>query len=104
MNRDDASVTAGALRPSDYYEFGPFRLDVSARSLYRGAEFVPITPKMFETLHALVAEAGRVVSKDDLLTRVWPDAFVEEGSIANNVSALRKILNPHFEDDGPIAT
>src|SRR5205085_1572986 len=35
---------------------------------------------------------------------VWPDAFVEEGSIANNISMLRKILNPHFDGDGPIAT
>ena len=88
----------------DYYEFGPFRLEVSSRALYRGAEFVPVTPKALDTLYVLVEEAGHVVSKEDLLQRVWPGAFVEEGSIANNISMLRKILNPHFEGDGPIAT
>src|SRR5690349_13086041 len=88
----------------DYYEFGPFRLEVSSRSLFRGGEFVPVTPKALDTLYVLVEEAGHVVSKEDLLQRVWPGAFVEEGSIANNISMLRKILNPHFEGDGPIAT
>src|SRR5262249_49854906 len=44
------------------------------------------------------------VDKEQLMQRVWPDAFVEEGSITNNISTLRKILNPHFEGDGPIAT
>jgi tetratricopeptide (TPR) repeat protein len=65
---------------------------------------VPVAPKALDTLLVLLEDAGRVVSKDELLTRVWPDAFVEEGSIANNVSALRKILNPHFDGDGPIVT
>jgi len=88
----------------DYYEFGPFRLEVSSRALYRGGEFVPVTPKALDTLYVLVEEAGHVVSKEDLLQRVWPGAFVEEGSIANNISTLRKVLNPHFEGDGPIAT
>jgi len=92
------------LPAHDYFEFGPFRLDSSSRSLYRGDEFVPVTPKAFDTLCLLVEEAGRVVTKDELLQRVWPDTFVEEGSIANNISILRKILNPHFEGDGPIAT
>ncbi|MGE3491269.1 MAG: winged helix-turn-helix domain-containing protein [Vicinamibacterales bacterium] len=86
------------------FEFGPFRLDLSARALYRGGEFVPVTPKAFDTLALLVENAGRVVTKEKILQRVWPDAFVEEGSIANNVSMLRKVLNPHFEGDGPIAT
>lgn len=88
----------------DYYEFGPFRLDVSSRGLFRGDEFVALTPKAAETLCLLVEEAGKLVTKDELLARVWPDAFVEEGSIANNISTLRKILNPHFDGDGPIVT
>ncbi len=45
-----------------------------------------------------------MVTKEQLLQRVWPDAFVEEGSISNNISALRKILNPDFEGEGPIQT
>jgi DNA-binding winged helix-turn-helix (wHTH) protein len=85
-------------------EFGPFTLEVSTRSLYRGDEFVPVTPKALDTLLVLVEEAGRVVTKDELMQKVWPDAFVEDGSIANNISILRKLLNPFFEGDGPIAT
>jgi DNA-binding winged helix-turn-helix (wHTH) protein len=88
----------------DYYEFGIFRLEVSARSLYRAGEFVPLTPKVLETLLVLVEEAGKVVTKDELMQRVWPDAFVDEGGIANNISILRKTLNPDFPGEGPIAT
>jgi len=88
----------------DYFEFGPFQLEVASRTLSRDGEYVTITPKAVETLFVLVQESGRVVTKDELMQRVWPDAFVEEGSIANNISMLRKILNPHFDDDGPIVT
>lgn len=85
------------------FEFGPFRFDASTRSLYRSGEFVPVTPKALDTLAVLLVDAGRLVTKDELLQRVWPDAVVEEGSIANNISILRKVLNPYF-DQGPIAT
>lgn len=97
----------GSPRPSPsagFFEFGPFRLEVSTRALYRGDEFVPVTPKALDTLFVLVEEAGRLVTKAELMRKVWPDAYVEEGSIANNVSMLRKLLNPSFEGDGPIAT
>jgi eukaryotic-like serine/threonine-protein kinase len=90
---------------SEYFEFGPFQLDAGKKALYRGAEFVPLTPKAIETLIVLVEDAGHVVTRDQLLERVWPDAFVEEGSITNNISALRKALNPYFGgEEGPIAT
>lgn len=85
-------------------EFGPFQLDATTGSLYLNGEFVTLTPKAIDTLRVLVEDAGRVVTKDEILERVWPNAFVEEGSIANNISTLRKLLNPHFEGDGPIAT
>src|SRR6516225_9648483 len=93
-----------ARAAADFFEFGPFRLDVANRSLYCSGEYVPLTPKVFETLLLLVEEAGRVVEKEQLMQRVWPDAFVEEGSITNNISTLRKILSPHFDGEGPIAT
>lgn len=88
----------------DFYEFGIYRLEVSSRSLFRSGEFVPLAPKVFDTLLVLVREAGRVVTKDELMQEVWPDAFVEEGSLANNISTLRKLLNADFEGEGPIAT
>ena len=86
------------------FEFGPFRLEKSPPALYRGEEFIPLTPKALDTLMLLVEESGHIVTKEQLMHRVWPDAFVEDGNLANNISALRKILNPYFEDDGPIAT
>ncbi len=88
----------------DFYEFGPFSIDVSKRSLFRDSEFVPLTPKVFDTLLVLVEESGRVVTKADLLERVWPQAFVEEGSITQNISVLRKILDPYFDGQTPIVT
>ena len=86
------------------YEFGPFRLDATRRALYRGAEFIPLTPKAAEMLVLLVQEAARLVTKEQILERVWTGVVVEEGTIANNISALRKVLDPAFEGDGPIAT
>ena len=86
------------------YEFGPFRLDAARRALYRGSEFVAITPKAAEMLVLLVEEAGRVVTKEQILERCWAGVVVEEGTIANNVSALRKVLDPAFDGEGPIAT
>src|SRR6516165_4630129 len=93
-----------AERPGGSYQFGIFKLDVSKRVLYRSGEFVPVTPKVLETLLVLLEQAGQVVTKEEVLQRVWPDAFVEEGSISNNIFTLRKILNPHFEGEGPIQT
>lgn len=100
-------MTGSTPRPSpsaDFFEFGPFKLEIATRSLYRGDEFVTVTPKALDTLFVLVEEAGRLVTKDELMQKVWPDAFVEDGSIANNISMLRKLLNPYFEGEGPIAT
>ncbi|MCA1615121.1 MAG: winged helix-turn-helix domain-containing protein [Acidobacteria bacterium] len=74
------------------YEFGPFRLDARKRRLLRGGEVVPLTSKTFDTLLALVEGCGRVLKKDELLERVWPDAAVEEGNLALNISNLRKAL------------
>jgi DNA-binding winged helix-turn-helix (wHTH) protein/Flp pilus assembly protein TadD len=86
------------------YDFGPFRFDVARRSLYRDGIFQPLTPKAAELLCLLLEEAGRVVTKEQILERVWPGVVVEEGGIANHVSALRKVLEPAFDGDAPIAT
>ncbi|MBA2524764.1 MAG: winged helix-turn-helix domain-containing protein, partial [Pyrinomonadaceae bacterium] len=74
------------------YEFGPFRLDAKERLLLRDDEIVPLTPKAFDMLLALVEDSGHVLQKDKLMQRLWPDSFVEEGSLAQNVSLLRKAL------------
>ena len=90
--------------PNDVFEFGPFRLEAETRSLFRAGEFVSLQPKAAEMLCALVESAGRVVTKEQLLDRVWTGVVVEEGAIANTVSVLRKVLDSAFEGDGPIAT
>jgi DNA-binding winged helix-turn-helix (wHTH) protein/TolB-like protein/Tfp pilus assembly protein PilF len=74
------------------YEFGPFRIDVAEGVLRRGTEIVPLNPKAFDTLLALVRDCGRVVPKEELLKAVWPDSYVEEGSLTQNISVLRKAL------------
>jgi DNA-binding winged helix-turn-helix (wHTH) protein len=81
-----------------FYIFGPFHLDAGNRLLLRAGEPVPLTLKAVETLLVLVENAGRVVTKDELMRSVWPDTFVEEGNLAKNVFALRKALGD--ADDG----
>ena len=77
---------------SHFYEFGPFRLDAAERQLLREDRVLPLTPKAFDVLLALVENSSHTVEKDDLMKRVWPDTCVEEVNLANNVSLLRKVL------------
>lgn len=86
------------------YQFGPFRLDPSARALERDGQRVPITGKVFDALVILVENHGRVVEKDELLSALWPDTIVEESNLAQNISSLRKILGETGRDRSYIAT
>lgn len=74
------------------HEFGPFRLDPARRLLFRENQPIPLPPKVLHTLLVLIENAGRVVTKDELMKAVWPDTFVEEGNLTQNISALRKVL------------
>src|SRR5215467_13478066 len=74
------------------YEFGPFRLDPSQDLLLEGTRKIPLTPKAFQTLLVLVEHRGRTLGKDELLQKIWPDAFVEEATLAQNIFTLRKQL------------
>ena len=87
-----------SLEGGCFYEFGPFRMDTGERRLLRGDQAVPLTPKAYETLLVLVGSAGRALDKDELLHRIWPDTFVEEGSLTRMISALRATLG---ESEGP---
>jgi len=77
---------------SHYYEFGPYRLDVGQRVLTRTGEAVSLTPKATEILTLLVVNAGQLVAKDELLKQVWPDTFVEESNLTQNIFLLRRVL------------
>src|ERR1043165_3806615 len=75
------------------YAFGDFYLDTGRRLLRRrDGQPVPLTPKAFDTLLVLVRHGGRIVEKDELLRGVWPDTFVEEATLAQNIFTLRKAL------------
>jgi DNA-binding winged helix-turn-helix (wHTH) protein len=74
------------------YMFGPFLLDPQEQWLLRDGVPVALTRKAFETLLMLVERDGRVVDKEEFLTAIWPDSFVEEGSLTVNISVLRKAL------------
>ena len=74
------------------YEFGPFRLDTSEKLLSRAGSSVPLPPKAFDLLTALVRRGGRLAEKEELLREVWPDSFVEESSLSHNIYLLRKAL------------
>ena len=74
------------------YEFGPFRIDASERQLLRDGAVVPLTPKVFDVLLALVENSGHILSKDEVMKLVWSNTAVEEGNIARNISTLRNVL------------
>ena len=75
-----------------FYNFGPFRIDVADRILTRDQQVIPLNLKTFQILLALIENAGRVLTKDMLMKRVWPDTFVEEGNLTKGIFSLRKIL------------
>jgi pimeloyl-ACP methyl ester carboxylesterase/DNA-binding winged helix-turn-helix (wHTH) protein len=75
-----------------YYQFSQFRIDVEERILYDTKGAVSLTPKAFDTLLVLVQNSRHVLSKEELMEKVWPDTFVEENNLAQNISMLRKAL------------
>lgn len=75
-----------------FIEFDDFRVDKVKRRLLRAGQPVPLTTKVFDTLLALVESGGEIVEKEELMRRVWPDSFVEEGNLTQNISVLRKAL------------
>jgi len=75
-----------------FFDFGHFRVDPAERVLLADGQPVSLTPKAFDTLLTLLENSGHVLEKDELLKRVWPDTFVEEGTLVQNISTLRKVL------------
>ena len=75
-----------------FYLFGAFRIDVTERVLFGERGAVPLTPKVFDTLLLLVENNNHVLGKQELIERIWPDSFVEDNNLAQNISILRKAL------------
>jgi DNA-binding winged helix-turn-helix (wHTH) protein len=91
-------------QPRHLYEFGPFSIDTVNRLLLRDGKAVPLKPKVVDTLLMLVENMGRVVEKDELIEKLWPDSFVEEGNLTQNIYVLRKALDSGTESESYIET
>lgn len=89
---------------SHFYEFGPFRVDTEERILLKEGHPLPLPPKVFDTLLALVEKSGRIVEKDELMKTVWPDTFVEESNLTVNISVLRRTLHEGSSEQQYIET
>ena len=86
------------------YEFGRFRCDPAEHLLFCDGKPVPLAPKAFEILTILIKSNGRLLTKDELMQKVWPDTFVEDANLTINISALRKLLGDSTGDQQYIET
>src|SRR5919197_3870657 len=93
-----------SLSRQGLYEFGPFQLNPPERLLLRDGQPVALPPKAYDMLVTLVARAGRLVSKEELLKEVWPGTFVEEANLSYTVSVWRKTLGDDSEPPRYIET
>jgi DNA-binding winged helix-turn-helix (wHTH) protein len=86
------------------FEFGPFRIDTQRHLLFRGNEPVQLSPKAFQILLLLLQNRHRVVKKEELISTIWPDSYVEESNLAQNVFMLRKALREQKNEHAYIMT
>src|SRR5437660_1641642 len=81
-----------SLAINHFYRFGEFTVDGDQKVLLRNGSPLPLAPKVFDTLLILVDNGGRIVEKEELMRRLWPDTFVEESNLTFNIQQLRKAL------------
>jgi WD40 repeat protein/DNA-binding winged helix-turn-helix (wHTH) protein len=93
-----------AYKADFVYEFGGFRLHAAKRILLRNGEQVALTPKVFDTLMLLVQKSGQILEKDELMRTLWPESFVEESNLSQNIFILRKVLGGGRNGDSLIQT
>ncbi|MGK2855819.1 MAG: tetratricopeptide repeat protein [Thermoanaerobaculia bacterium] len=91
-------------QPTPIFAFGAFVVDPAARQLLRDGSPTPLTPKAFDVLCALLQNAGRTVTKEELMRAAWPDSIVDEGNLAFQISTLRKALGDRGSEDRYVVT
>src|SRR5215470_6316714 len=96
--------TAIILSQTRTFSFGPFVLAPERQVLVKGARPIRVGARCLEILTALVERAGELITKDELISRVWPDTFVEESNLKVNVAALRRVLGDRQEAPRYVAT
>jgi DNA-binding winged helix-turn-helix (wHTH) protein len=79
------------------YEFGRFVLDPDENTLLTDGQPIHLPSKEFDVLRLLVENNGRVVTKEEMMEKIWPDTFVEENNLAKYVSRLRRLLSAGSE-------
>src|ERR1044071_725396 len=87
-----------------FYTFDVFRVDPVERLLFKENLEIPLTPKVFDTLLVLLENTSHVLTKQELMQKVWPDSFVEENNLAQNISVLRKALGQGSQGQDYIQT
>jgi DNA-binding winged helix-turn-helix (wHTH) protein len=75
-----------------FSDFGPFRVDRQKRLLMQDSNPLPLPPKALDVLIFLIDNRGRAIEKAEFMRAVWPDSFVEEGNLSQNIFLLRKTL------------
>jgi TolB-like protein/lipoprotein NlpI len=81
------------LVPMKIYEFRNCLLNSAERRVIRDGKYLELTPRTFDVLQLLVEKSGEIVTKDEILGKVWNGSFVEEGNLPVHVSKLRRLLN-----------
>lgn len=92
------------MSDQECFEFDDFRLDPAHLLLFKGSEQIDLTPKVIETLVALVKNNRRILNKDELMQIVWPDTIVDESNIFQNLYLLRKTLGTKGDGEPFIET
>src|SRR6188508_208832 len=89
----------------NYYKCGSYEIDVSRRLLFGGdGDAIPLTPKVFDLLLFLVQHPAQTLTKDRIMSSVWPDTIVEESNLTQNISILRRALGDTRGDNAFIVT
>jgi pimeloyl-ACP methyl ester carboxylesterase/DNA-binding winged helix-turn-helix (wHTH) protein len=97
-------IPAMNLPARRFYLFDGFRVDASERIVFKEHREISLTPKVFDTLLVLLENSSHVLTKKELMEQVWPDSFVEENNLAQNISILRKALGEGNEGEPYIQT
>ena len=89
------------MKTEQIFQFGEFQIDVPSRTLRREDEAVALNRRAFDVLLYLIQNPGRILTHEELLKNIWPDAFVDENSLAQSISALRRALGEKHRPQSP---
>jgi eukaryotic-like serine/threonine-protein kinase len=93
-----------SMKPEGVFQFGKFQIDPRSRTLRRGKTTVALNFRTFDVLLYFVQNPGKVLTREELLNSVWADALVDENSLAQSISALRRALDEKPGDNSYIVT